>query len=546
MNFQKRTAFSFDNKYFACISTGEKLLIWETSSNKVVECKFDPSVYGTCSSIHWISTQQKNNSPRNAKVSKCIDTENLLAVGTVKGDILIYNVTEKTLYTHLVARHSDAVNDMHFYEKSLFSCSNDKCIGIWDITSGKQIMKWQADDSPISSICVIDDNNMLSSSTSILWWNISEKTVVKKFVGHSTEIFKLLPVNAVSLNSCYFLSAAVNDTKINAWSLNSFICETPVTSFVLPDEPENLDISNSSSKDKPLILSVVTKDGILHLFEHILNGNVTQPVHPKVSMDLKTKTTDSSFMHISHSYDSESCLVACESNQSQVFKRIKIKELLRERETENAVSYNYSAVSLPVVNDTSKVEKNLSVNGLKTSSTSPVKSNYKGKLRSSAETPVTKPKMPNSNEENTIDKEFFKDPKSAVESLIEAIESRNEKILEAVFHHSDTDFISASVNHIPTSSLKTVLDELNRQLHEKYSPALRLWLKEIFRIHLRYLIQSQDAIEPLNQTKKLLDSMEIRKTIHKMNVLEGFLNLQLQNTVNEDESDSDNGDQMES
>ena len=47
-----------------------------------------------------------------------------------------------------------------------------------------------------------------------------------------------------------------------------------IASFSLPEEPVILSISQTTSRDQSLLLSAVTKNGMLLVFEHTLNGYV--------------------------------------------------------------------------------------------------------------------------------------------------------------------------------------------------------------------------------------------------------------------------------
>lgn len=90
----------------------------------------------------------------------------ILAVGTVTGDVLIYKYTNEEntlLYTHEV--HTKAIRDIEFSidGRDLFSGSRDKSIMVTDFETGKLKRFWdKAHDEPIYTITVVDENLVAS------------------------------------------------------------------------------------------------------------------------------------------------------------------------------------------------------------------------------------------------------------------------------------------------------------------------------------------------------------------------------------------------
>lgn len=107
---------------------------------------------------------------------------NILAVGTVVGDVLIYNYTndENTLIaTHEV--HSKAIRDIEFSidGRDLFSGGRDKSIMITDIETGKLKRFWDgAHSDPIYTITVIDENLVASGDDegTVKLWDVRLKS----------------------------------------------------------------------------------------------------------------------------------------------------------------------------------------------------------------------------------------------------------------------------------------------------------------------------------------------------------------------------------
>lgn len=88
--------------------------------------------------------------------------QNILAVGNVTGDILIYRYTNEEntlLQSHEV--HTKAIRDIEFSQdgKSIFSASRDKSIMITDFETGKLKRFWEnAHEEPVYKLSVINEN----------------------------------------------------------------------------------------------------------------------------------------------------------------------------------------------------------------------------------------------------------------------------------------------------------------------------------------------------------------------------------------------------
>lgn len=82
-------------------------------------------------------------------------------------------------------------------------------------------------NSMTTSICVLDNENIITGSNQLKWWNWPKKQLLKTFSGHSNEIRFLRPILFPTINSSsssssstidvYLLSSAVSDRYINLW-----------------------------------------------------------------------------------------------------------------------------------------------------------------------------------------------------------------------------------------------------------------------------------------------------------------------------------------
>ena len=107
--------------------------------------------------------------------------QDILAVGVVTGDILIYkfsNEENTLLHTHEV--HTKAIRDIEFSidGKDLISGSRDKSIMITDFETGKLKRFWdKAHDEPVYTLTVIDENLFATGDDdgTVKLWDVREK-----------------------------------------------------------------------------------------------------------------------------------------------------------------------------------------------------------------------------------------------------------------------------------------------------------------------------------------------------------------------------------
>lgn len=111
--------------------------------------------------------------------------EDILAVGTLGGDILVYKYTneENTLLTTL-EMHTKAIRDIEFNDdgSTLFSASKDKSIVLSDVHTGKLKRFYdEAHTAPVYRMNVIDENLFASGECLLL---SSQKTCFYEFNFH--------------------------------------------------------------------------------------------------------------------------------------------------------------------------------------------------------------------------------------------------------------------------------------------------------------------------------------------------------------------------
>ncbi|XP_014663435.1 PREDICTED: WD repeat-containing protein 43-like [Priapulus caudatus] len=300
--------FSPSGEYLAYSSPDGRLKLWETSTGTLQQ-EYTPASHlsATCTCICWCPTRHAKEKPVRRKKKKEageIDTPEsserveMIAMGTKSGAVILYSIIEADLKTKMDGGHSDAVNCLAWdnMSDSLFSCSNDKYIVQWSISSGKVLHKWKGDKSAVYSVCLSPDRKqLLSASRCIKLWDIDTRSLLKVFIGHSSEVVCLRCITPSAAQESkkdgyYVLSSAAGDRLINAWYVKSAVetDKNAVASFSVTDEPEQLHHCISQSNRHPGLLAVATRQGKLHVFEYQLNGRCKKPLQPKLTLHIAT------------------------------------------------------------------------------------------------------------------------------------------------------------------------------------------------------------------------------------------------------------------
>ncbi|XP_035221166.1 WD repeat-containing protein 43-like [Stegodyphus dumicola] len=562
--YRNLTNFSSDGQYFAYSSPDGCLKIWETSTN-ILKQEYTPSSHlsATCSSLSWGPCKQNAHLPKKSKkpkrngVQSSLADLQLIAMGTLTGDILLYSFTNADLHSFLSNGHTSIVNDVCWYgaTNSLFSCSNDQHIIIWDVITGKIKTKWKAGTTAVYSICVVDENNLLSSCSSIQWWNIKEKTIIMTFSGHATEVFRLLPVNNEEEPSKYFLSAAVGDRVISAWQLSTSNNRRAVASFVLSDEPENIDVI--CRKNMPLLMTVVSKDGLMHLFEHTLNGRMKKPLQPKCTVQIASKTDESlakpcpvPILASNLNEDSNSCLLLYGNFLKPMFERIDISEFSKDLCLIRDISWSSAVTIEDGISRVKETVKPHDVKLLAPGHMTDIKPSQNiAKKRKLKENDITELPM----EERLRALDLSKIPEnldehepaiksdSMVHLLLQGLQSKDNNMLNSVLQSGDETVIHNTLKRLPLQSVLLVLKELHERLNKqepRNHPCLK-WLKGLLAVHLPYLMSCKDVDEYLGPISQLIEARV--ENFSKMSQLKGCLQILLSqaascNTNNTDPS----------
>lgn len=522
-------AISNNGEILAYSTPDGRLKLWETSTGKLKQ-EYTPSSHlsATCTCLSWGPTRHDFASPRKKKRQKtsddaasAISEAGLLAMGTASGTVLLYSVAKGDLHAELSDGHSNTVNGLswHAESDSLFSCSDDQHIVHWNVSRCKIKSKWKGDRRGVYAVCAVDENTVLSAGSSIKWWNLESHTVIMKFTGHITEVRHLLLVSLPNKDKKYFLSSAVNDRQLSAWTLQEGGSTSSLASFTLSDEARHLTVSRTSEDGQTAYLSVVTRSGLLHLFELQLNGKCKRPVQPKFTVQIAADSVNGRSerpqavpvlaTHLVRD-DPSTVLICYGSFLRPSFERLSITDdfqaqtwLVRQLQSQ---SMSKQEVESSVVKQPQVAERD--VRSLAPGHMAPSVSVDRRRTAPS--------KLPMEERLKVLDTEEARDegtrepPRadSLCQLLTQGLQSADDRLLSTVLDRSDETLIRNTVQRLPITCVLALLKELHKRMHWKGARLCTYmkWIKSIIVTHTSFLTTCKEASTLLNPLVELLEA----------------------------------------
>ncbi|XP_069117175.1 WD repeat-containing protein 43-like [Argopecten irradians] len=559
------------NGEYALYSSPDGVLkLWDTATGNLRQ-EYTPSAHlsATCTCLAWCPTGCRSEKPRKKKKRKSkgevVDTseeqsEDTVAIGTTAGNILLYNTRLGDIQTQLDGGHNDRVNGLSWQndDGSLYSCSSDQYIVHWDVSNNSIKHKWKADKGSIHSVCVCSTHHLLSAGRTIKLWNTQTHEMLKRFTGHSTEVFRLLPVpftmnfNGDSVDSLYFLSAAVNDRILNAWHTKSSD-KTAVASFSLPDEPVMFDISREPHPDQSLLLTVVTKAGQILVFEHTLNGKLKQPVKPKVTIQVATPGGKEEIPRpipilAAHICDDKSSniLLVHGNFLKPTFEKLPYKNtesdicLIRQDKSRVSLKVEESTVSKIKTPDVSK-DMTVLVPELMAPSVPSATPGRRQKRKTSTSEMTIEARL------NAIGMGASKTDKAAITPpktdglarlLTQGLQSKDSKIISSVLNQNDT-IIENTVRRLPVQSIIPLVQHLTVQMQGRAAGSHKMvkWIKNILVVHTSYLMTFPEVVEIFSSLYQMMDARTA--AFSRLSKLQGKLDLILSQITTQEQHEEE-------
>lgn len=205
------------------------------------------------------STANNNNSGSS-------DIENaLVAIGTNKGDILLFSPAQGTLTGSLTGVHAVPVTSLAIDSISttkLWSCDNSGRIGEWDVSSQKNLRSFAFPEPNVGLIQSVPANNglLLASNTIYLADSNNPTGILKTFPSFVHPTSSIIPSTS---NTDFFFASSKNERNVGVISLSK---EKTVGLLVAHSNVQELVVNPDSSA-----VCAVTEDGFVEIFSEPLS-----------------------------------------------------------------------------------------------------------------------------------------------------------------------------------------------------------------------------------------------------------------------------------
>ncbi|KAG8224287.1 hypothetical protein J437_LFUL005093 [Ladona fulva] len=508
------SSFSGNGSYFAYCSPDGKLKIWDTATN-VLKQEYTPNLHLSepFSCICWLSlpavgSKGKSHSPSARKKLRKSDPgeSELLALGTKKGNIILYCIASGSAIGQLKDGHTKAINGLCYSSKrnSLFSCSSDKNVVEWKVNDRTIKSKWKAGKSALTSILDLQDGeSLLVASSSISWWDVDNKEVLKTFTGHATSVDHMVYIPSDMDGKPYFISASSQDRVVNAWILDA---ESPelnaCITFSLADTPEKMTVGIPTADNPNTTLSVVTASGVLQIFQHKLNGVRPKPLKPTLTVDIDCNGKPVNIFGV---HDNEgTVLIAHGFSFGQLtFEKIPVKadssHLHLVRHPKKAIRKEESETKVKVPEEGDALYLSTTQSGSASVS----------KRKKHGEDKISEAQLPMEERLNNLALSSTKKQPAGAKTpsiehsahlLLQGLHSKDRDILHNVFLNKDEKMIRNTVMRLPVTAIIPLVRELSQLIQKKgiLAEAGVHWLHVVLLIHGAHLLASgMEELTPL-------------------------------------------------
>ncbi|XP_067007898.2 WD repeat-containing protein 43 [Anabrus simplex] len=509
------SAFSEDGRYFCCYGQDGKLKIWETGTG-ILKQEYTPNLHLTspCTCLTWMRIS-RTASPKKKRKLKTEEDMDVIALGTASGNILLYSVATGSILTQLEDSQSSTVDHLTWSRGcNLFSCGNGHIVE-WSVGDKNIRSKWKAGSEGVTCVLVLPDGKtLLSASRTICWWNLENKEMIKKFIGHASDIVSLTFVSSSSTTADnYVVSAARGDRYLSAWSLNpSNASKSQVASFAMDDVATSVCVC-AGGEAEPTLLTAVTNTGHLHVYRHQLNGRCQKPLKPKVTIQVASDTGQNKEtvkpipILGGHLCDCNVALLAYGNQVFLAFERIaldyqeKIMCIVRQDPRKMSVSKEeaVSKVRIPETGDSVEYVTPAVVAATPAKRIRKLKSDVPMEERLAnlaLDKPEPQPKGP---------------PKAGNMSqlLIQGLHSKDKRILQSVLFQRDMSVIKKTVGRLPVQVILPLVQELVTLIVESkvhVSQVAALWLKAVLTAHASQLLANPEVASTVSPILGLIES----------------------------------------
>ncbi|XP_044751124.1 WD repeat-containing protein 43 [Coccinella septempunctata] len=490
--------FDPDGRYFAQISDDGILKIWNTAANSL-EQEYVPDIHlvSPCTCLHFVECLQnsrENGSPKNKKRKRREFSSEIL-LGTSSGKLLIYSISKGDIKCTIDGNISLPLSCLSPNLEDIVYSGMGNSVGVWNIRQRSFLREWKVGNDKISAILAIPNSKkLLTASKSIKLWNSEDRTLLKTFTGHSSDVNFLHCIPNYDLTEPkYVISGSKSDRVLNCWNISDDVKEVNTTASLL-SEDYVYNISLHANEDGSTKLSASVANGAVHIFEVAFNGRCIKPIKPKSTIKVVADTGQEKkgailpiLIFSSHFRKENSLLIAHGSNLVLTFEELetsnkKLVCLLRQHpHTKKPSDVQIDKVITPIIGN----------NATYLTPYSNVSAVTKRKLGSSPE--IT---MERRLENLTFNKDVGSVPRSnnMAHLLLQGLRSKDKSIIETVLHSANEEIIRNTLETIPINVIMELVSQLETfiQGYNAQARAAAVWLKLLLEVHVSLFISNPE------------------------------------------------------
>ncbi|KRT82733.1 hypothetical protein AMK59_3512, partial [Oryctes borbonicus] len=464
-----------------------------------------------------------------------------IILGTTAGLLLGYSIANASVTFKINSKVNQGISSLSWNGGNTAYSSANHIILCWDLERQTLKDKWNCGNDKITAIKEIPENRIIVASKIIRLLNISSREVIRTFTGHSSDVCLLEYIQPKTNSDAYFISGSKNDRLLNCWTLSEDNSEkNAIASFLMDDVAQNISIINGS--DSPTNMAALTRNGLVHIYQHILNGKCNKPLKPKTTIQIASDTGQNvvPVPIVGAQFQKDLSLLICHGSQMFLtFENItvniheKLQCLVRsDPKTLKAAKQSESIkFRMPLV------DNNVQYLTPHTSTPSAVKRKPDG----SQEIP-----MEQRLENLTLTKSDItsKVPKmdNVAQLLVQGLHSKDKHILRNVLIKRDESVIRSTIKRLPMPVIVPLLQELTSCVQGKTAMSYTgsLWLKNLLQIHAGLLLSNPQLSELLDP---ILGSIQSRLLLQTpLSRLRGRLDLlmtQINNATMQESNEND-------
>jgi len=517
--------FSGDCAKLAISSSDGRLLIWGNGaggSKTQLMHQFSPSSHlsavSTC--LSWAATEGLGSSKKKKKKSDKEKQNDLIAMGTSAGTVLIYSIIQGDLVTTFKPSTSTSskVNGIAWTKdlSSLYAAADDGSVHLCSIAQQELVSSFKPISQPIYSIAVNKDQTYLAlGSRNIFIWDLSKKSISKKLTGHAN------PVSRLEIFDSFVFSSSESERILAVWKLDGKAKDSVLT-LKVNQEVTDFEIVKS---DSDATVSVLTREGtvsILNCSPKDGSSNTTKTLSVISGKDeprrVKAVKMCRNSLHIAHGAGLDVTIEQIDSDSLE-----QDTCLVRESGSKK----NKEEVSDVITPNTDG-----DVVFLAPGSTLGSGQNKRKDNKRKAEKEES---LPMEERLSLLSTESSKDTAPRTDTLAQllaqGLHSNDSRILDSVLDRADLDLIDKTVKKMPAEAVVPLVNVLQHYIKGRgvMNASHAKWLKAVLTIHTGYLVSVPDCQELLSPVYALLET----RTQHYNQVLQlrGKLELLTRQTV---------------